>query len=557
MYQLLRCKCFYCHKLRMSSFKVRYYLVKLKLLEMGDVASAMDLQDVLAPSTQVFDEEEGVQKDKGASQDAENALRNYEQRYAAFAAKHSHFSNVVSGGGDGSSTAPRQKRSVDPYIRDLQAEVIETFQKAAIAVKACENCGAHTAPLRKDGYTKLFQKPMPKRLRAKMTDRRLTSKSAMESLKDFGLTSAVSIASLASHASIALSSGHKKAHRTQAEDTISATSSESESDSEDDDDTGADDVAEDGEEGTSAGYSDSDRYLVPIEVEAQLRLLWLQNQEILDFIWLRALHGDDNAHKIQAAFIRSQYQSRARLSSSGKPGLAAGQQESEGWRMFFTRVVLVPANKFRPPGKVGDMVAEHPQNTHLKKVMIENNVIRELYGAEVPVDDSEVGGRPKSKSSLRSSISGGANGEEGEGVNLSKVVSHWIELQQAVNCYIDSSKDSNVLAQQGPAGIRQILERKEGLFRKHMMGKRVNFCCRSVISPDNYIGTNEIGIPVHFAKSLHYPTPVNSWNVKYLRTLVQRGPFQYPGKHSVLFHSHVRALCVCICAAPRIFHIPG
>ena len=33
-------------------------------------------------------------------------------------------------------------------------------------------------------------------------------------------------------------------------------------------------------------------------------------------------------------------------------------------------------------------------------------------------------------------------------------------------------------------GIRQQLEKKEGLFRKNMMGKRVNFACRSVISPD-------------------------------------------------------------------------
>ncbi len=39
-----------------------------------------------------------------------------------------------------------------------------------------------------------------------------------------------------------------------------------------------------------------------------------------------------------------------------------------------------------------------------------------------------------------------------------------------------------------PQGIRQQLEKKEGLFRKNMMGKRVNFACRSVISPDPYIG---------------------------------------------------------------------
>lgn len=42
----------------------------------------------------------------------------------------------------------------------------------------------------------------------------------------------------------------------------------------------------------------------------------------------------------------------------------------------------------------------------------------------------------------------------------------------------------------------QILEKKDGLFRKHMMGKRVDYAARSVICPDMYIGTNEIGIPM-------------------------------------------------------------
>ena len=39
-------------------------------------------------------------------------------------------------------------------------------------------------------------------------------------------------------------------------------------------------------------------------------------------------------------------------------------------------------------------------------------------------------------------------------------------------------------------GIRQILERKEELFRKFMMGKRVNFAARSVISPDPFLMTS-------------------------------------------------------------------
>lgn len=94
---------------------------------------------------------------------------------------------------------------------------------------------------------------------------------------------------------------------------------------------------------------------------------------------------------------------------------------------------------------------------------------------------------------------------------------------------MDSAKDPNANQGSAPPGIRQILERKEGIFRKHMMGKRVNFACRSVISPDPYIGTNEIGIPLKFAKTLNFPTPVTAFNVERMRELVTRGPSDYPG----------------------------
>lgn len=50
-----------------------------------------------------------------------------------------------------------------------------------------------------------------------------------------------------------------------------------------------------------------------------------------------------------------------------------------------------------------------------------------------------------------------------------------------------------------------MLEKKEGIFRQKMMGKRVNYACRSVISPDPYLAVNEIGIPPYFALRLTYP----------------------------------------------------
>ncbi|KAH9283501.1 DNA-directed RNA polymerase I subunit RPA1 [Echinococcus granulosus] len=41
-------------------------------------------------------------------------------------------------------------------------------------------------------------------------------------------------------------------------------------------------------------------------------------------------------------------------------------------------------------------------------------------------------------------------------------------------------------------GLRQRLEKKEGLFRMYMMGKRVNYACRSVISPDPNLRVFEV-----------------------------------------------------------------
>ncbi|VDK26673.1 unnamed protein product [Taenia asiatica] len=52
-------------------------------------------------------------------------------------------------------------------------------------------------------------------------------------------------------------------------------------------------------------------------------------------------------------------------------------------------------------------------------------------------------------------------------------------------------------------GLKQRLEKKQGLFRMHMMGKRVNYACRSVISPDPNLRVFEVGVvfPVHMQLS--------------------------------------------------------
>eukprot|EP00116_Pleurobrachia_bachei_P001141 sb/3461403/ len=90
--------------------------------------------------------------------------------------------------------------------------------------------------------------------------------------------------------------------------------------------------------------------------------------------------------------------------------------------------------------------------------------------------------------------------------------------------------------------VRGVLEKKQGLFRMHMMGKRVNYAARSVISPDPYINCDEVGLPLVFATRLTFPQPVTPLNVLELRRAVINGPKKYPGATHVEMENGKRVL---------------
>ncbi|KAL3315275.1 DNA-directed RNA polymerase I subunit RPA1 [Cichlidogyrus casuarinus] len=99
---------------------------------------------------------------------------------------------------------------------------------------------------------------------------------------------------------------------------------------------------------------------------------------------------------------------------------------------------------------------------------------------------------------------------------------------------------SSLVKNQAPLpGLKERLERKEGLFRMHMMGKRVNFAARSVISPDPNLNADEVGVPLYFAKRLTFPEPVNTRNIKQMKKCILRGPDEYPGAMYVKLPSGV------------------
>lgn len=177
---------------------------------------------------------------------------------------------------------------------------------------------------------------------------------------------------------------------------------------------------------------------------------------------------------------------------------------------FFMDVIVVPPTRFRLPSKLGEEIHENSQNQLLSKILTTSLLIRDL--------NDEMSKLQKDKVSV-----------EDRRIIFSRLMNAFVTIQNDVNGFIDSTKVQGNNAQVPVPGVKQALEKKEGLFRKHMMGKRVNYAARSVISPDPNIETNEIGVPPVFATKLTYPEPVTSYNIAELRQAVINGPDKWPG----------------------------
>ncbi|XP_077171658.1 DNA-directed RNA polymerase I subunit RPA1 isoform X2 [Paroedura picta] len=191
---------------------------------------------------------------------------------------------------------------------------------------------------------------------------------------------------------------------------------------------------------------------------------------------------------------------------------------------------------YRPVSCVGDQMFANGQTVNMQAVMKDAQVARKLL-AFMAQDlkqsvRSEEGDRQQPAEQLLEPLDRSVLTTIPGQTMADKLYNIWIRLQSHVNILFDSDMDK-LMSEKFP-GVRQILEKKEGLFRKHMMGKRVDYAARSVICPDMYIGTHEIGVPLVFATKLTYPQPVTPWNVQELRQAVMNGPGVHPGASMVI-----------------------
>lgn len=213
------------------------------------------------------------------------------------------------------------------------------------------------------------------------------------------------------------------------------------------------------------------RYISPMEVRARLTELFEKEQDLLSLLY------------------------------NAKPPTKRTPKTTPD--MFFVTMLLVPPNRFRPEARTGDsQISEASQNSLYKNILRTNGKIAQLH-----------------------------NVLEKGGSDITQLHLAWVELQEFVNALIDKNKNpvQGMAAKRNEDGIKQKLEKKEGLFRKNMMGKRVNYAARSVISPDPNIDTNEIGVPPVFAQKLTFPEPVTSHNFRDMQQAVINGVSKWPG----------------------------
>ncbi len=81
--------------------------------------------------------------------------------------------------------------------------------------------------------------------------------------------------------------------------------------------------------------------------------------------------------------------------------------------------------------------------------------------------------------------------------------------------------------------ITQRLKGKEGRLRGNIMGKRVDYSARTVISVDPNINIDEFGVPKKIAMNLTFPDIVTRFNIKEMKKYILNGPKKYPGAKTV------------------------
>lgn len=164
-------------------------------------------------------------------------------------------------------------------------------------------------------------------------------------------------------------------------------------------------------------------------------------------------------------------------------------------------VLPVPPPQVRPSVMKGGLRSEDDLTNKLGDIVKNNNALRHLESA------------------------GGAAHNVREVIDL---------VQYHVATYMNNDLPGVMPAtvRGGSRSLKSIGQRfkgKEGRVRGNLMGKRVDFSARTVITPDPNLMLHEVGVPFSIAQNLTFPEVVTAFNIADMKMLVENGPEVYPG----------------------------
>ena len=114
------------------------------------------------------------------------------------------------------------------------------------------------------------------------------------------------------------------------------------------------------------------------------------------------------------------------------------------------------------------------------------------------------------------------------------VIKQLVETLQYLIAMIVNNKikGAEPMAQRSGRTMNCIMSRlnsKNGRIRGNLMGKRVDYSAKSVITGDPNLSIRELGVPMKIAMNITKPIKVNKRNRDFLTKLIQNGPDVYPG----------------------------
>lgn len=124
-----------------------------------------------------------------------------------------------------------------------------------------------------------------------------------------------------------------------------------------------------------------------------------------------------------------------------------------------------------------------------------------------------------------------------ESETTSKFSQDYIHLLQFhVGTYFDNEMTYFAKAEQRGKVTNSLSKRlkgKTGRIRNNLMGKRVDFSARTVITPDPSLDVNQMAVPIAIAMDITFPEVVTPNNIEEMDKLVKNGRHKYPGANFV------------------------